>query len=78
MRHVCHDYLLFERFFFEGGGQAEVGDIGFDVVPSRLHVIDIVAAFTVDEENVASAAAFAFRTLGLPTGEETRPSPSVS
>ncbi|MFN3172348.1 MAG: hypothetical protein ACE37E_16805 [Hyphomicrobiales bacterium] len=36
----CHDYLLFERFYF-GSGRAEVGDIGFNVAPPRFHMIDM-------------------------------------
>jgi AraC-like DNA-binding protein len=39
-KSICHDFLLFERFF-SGGGKAEVGEVPFTVHPSRLHVIDM-------------------------------------
>ncbi|WP_282047431.1 helix-turn-helix domain-containing protein [Roseibium album] len=37
---ICHEYLLFERFLI-GGGWGEVGDVVFNVIPERLHLIDM-------------------------------------
>lgn len=39
-RGVCHEYLLFERFY-SGGGRGEVGDVGFQAGCERLHLIDM-------------------------------------
>lgn len=37
---ICHEFVLFERFH-DGGGHAEVDDMGLEVTPSRLHMIDM-------------------------------------
>lgn len=37
---VCHDYLLFERFF-DGGGLGEIDGISFEAHPLRMHLIDM-------------------------------------
>lgn len=37
---VCHEYLLFERFY-SGGGIGEAGGLEFAVEPSSLHLIDM-------------------------------------
>ena len=37
---ICHEYLLFERFY-SGGGKGEVGDMGFSLNPDSLHMIDM-------------------------------------
>jgi len=69
-KDVCHDYLLFERFF-EGGGQAEVGDIGFDVVPSRLHVIDMSQRYvSMKKRSLSRGICIPHALLGYQRGEE--------
>lgn len=69
-KNVCHDYLLFERFF-EGGGQAEVGDIGFQVAPSRLHLIDMSQRYvSMKERSFSRGICIPHALLGYQRGEE--------
>lgn len=69
-KDVCHDYLLFERFY-EGGGQAEVGDIGFDVSPSRLHVIDMSQRYvSMKARSLSRGICIPHALLGYQRGEE--------
>ena len=42
---VRNDYLLFERFY-AGGGKGDVGGTEFNVMPSRLHLIDMSQRYT--------------------------------
>lgn len=67
---VCHDYLLFERFY-SGGGHAEVADIGFDVTPSRLHAIDMSQRYvSVKQRSVSRGICIPHAALGYVPGDE--------
>lgn len=68
--NACHDYLLFERFY-EGGGQAEVGDTGFEVAPSRLHLIDMSQRYVSRKRRSFSRGiCIPHALLGYQRGEE--------
>lgn len=67
---VCHDYLLFERFY-EGGGRAEVADVRYDVAPSRLHLIDMSQRYvSVKERSFSRGICIPHAALGYARGEE--------
>lgn len=69
-RDACHDYLLFERFY-AGGGRAEVADVGYDVVPSRLHLIDMSQRYvSVKERSLSRGVCIPHAALGYARGEE--------
>lgn len=50
---VCHDYLLFERFY-SGFGKAEVDDVEFEVHPSKLHLIDMSRRYVSSKDASSS------------------------
>lgn len=67
---MCHDYLLFERFY-KGGGHAEVADIGFDVAPSRLHLIDMSQRYVSKKRrSLSRGICIPHAALGYIPGEE--------
>lgn len=69
-KDACHDYLLFERFY-EGGGHAEVADVGYDVAPSRLHLIDMSQRYvSVKERCLSRGICIPHAALGYARGEE--------
>ncbi|MCR9139821.1 MAG: helix-turn-helix domain-containing protein [Alphaproteobacteria bacterium] len=69
-KDACHDYLLFERFY-AGGGRAEVADVGFDVTPSRLHLIDMSQRYVSMKDRCQSRGiCIPHAALGYARGEE--------
>jgi AraC-like DNA-binding protein len=69
-KHFCHDYLLFERFY-SGGGRCEVDDVGFEVVPERLHLIDMSQRYVSQKErSLSQGICIPHATLGFVPGEE--------
>lgn len=69
-RGMCHDYLLFERFY-SGGGRAEVADIGFDIAPTHLHAIDMSQRYTsVKARSRSHGVCIPHAALGYVPGDE--------
>lgn len=67
---VCHDYLLFERFY-SGGGRAEVGETAFDVAPARLHLIDMSQRYvSMKARSRSRGVCIPHAALGYAPGEE--------
>ncbi|MEO0343609.1 MAG: helix-turn-helix domain-containing protein [Pseudomonadota bacterium] len=65
-----HEYLLFERFY-EGGGDVEVGDSGFTVRPSRLHLIDMSQHYvSLKERSLSRGVCIPHALLGYERGAE--------
>ncbi|MEM6683342.1 MAG: helix-turn-helix domain-containing protein [Pseudomonadota bacterium] len=63
-KYVCHDYLLFERFY-SGGGDAQVDNIDFTVHPSRLHLIDMSRHYvSVKEESTCEGVLIPHSAVG--------------
>lgn len=69
-KDTCHDYLLFERFY-AGGGRAEVAGVGYDVAPSRLHLIDMSQRYvSVKDRCLSRGICIPHAALGYARGEE--------
>lgn len=69
-RNACHDYLLFERFY-AGGGRVEVADVGYDVAPSRLHLIDMSQRYvSLKDRCLSRGICIPHAALGYVRGEE--------
>lgn len=67
---VCHEYLLFERFF-DGGGKGEVGDVGFAVNPGNVHMIDMSRRYvSAQQRSTSRGVLIPHATVGFAPGED--------
>lgn len=67
---ICHDYLLFERFY-SGGGKGEVGDVGFTVNSGSLHVIDMSRRYvTAQKRSSSRGVLIPHAAVGFAPGED--------